>query len=120
LSVECPQVSLLGFQQAGSQVSWSINNGQAQPIQVSDIRVSRPDDNPLVGIRLGGVSLGNPEAAGPGSATPTNVALADEAKTLASGAIVPLVLQFTYADAQPGYAIVVEFNDGACTVKTVW
>ena len=61
VSAECPQVSLLGFEPDGNEVSWAIYNGNPQgEIHVSDFLFAVPEGQSLVDVRLGSTSLLRP------------------------------------------------------------
>ncbi len=119
VSAECPLVSMLGFKHDGSEVSWAIYNGQPQAISVSDFLFGVPDDNPLLDVRLGSTSLRDPNSPSTGNPIPDLVTLGSDVTTVAPGATLPLALQFTFADAQPGYRILLTFASG-CTLETTW
>jgi hypothetical protein len=113
----CPGLSLLGFQQAGSEVSWAINNGLATAISLSRFQFVGPTDNPLVDIRLGGTSLIDPASIGSGN--PELVALGGEHTQVPAGTTLPLLLRYTWEDNNASYRIVVTFDSG-CTLETTW
>jgi tRNA A-37 threonylcarbamoyl transferase component Bud32 len=120
VSVGCPQVSLLGFERDGNEVRWAIYNGQEQTaIQVTDFLFGVPEGQSLVDVRLGSTSLRDPDAADTGSPIPELVTLGSEVTTVAPGATLPLALVYAFADAAPGYQVIVIFEEG-CSVETVW
>jgi hypothetical protein len=120
VSEECPLVSLLGYENDGSRVSWVIYNGQEEePLHVSDFLFGVPEGHSLIDVRLGSTSLRDPDSASTGSPLPDLVTLEDEATRVAPGATLPLVLEFAFADESPGYQIIVIFKEG-CSVETSW
>jgi len=120
ISAGCPQVSLLGFKRDGSEVSWAIYNGQPDdPIRLSSFQFTVPIDNSLVDVRLGGRSLRAPGAGSGDNPIPKLITLGGEQTSVAAGATLPLALEFTFADRQPDYRLVV-FFEGGCTVETSW
>jgi serine/threonine-protein kinase len=120
VSAQCPDVTLLGFMRDGSEVSWAIYNGQPnQSISVSSFQFAVPIDNPLVDVRLGGRSLRDPEATSDGNPIPKLITLGGDLTSVAAGATLPLSLEFTFADSQQDYRIVVSFK-GGCTIETRW
>ena len=120
VSAQCPQVSLLGFEPDGNEVSWAIYNGQLQDeIHVSDFLFGVPEGQSLVDVRLGSTSLLDPDSTESGGPIPKLVTLGSDVTTVAPGATLPLALRFAFADAAPGYQIIVIFKEG-CSVKTVW
>jgi hypothetical protein len=120
VSVECPQVSLLGFEHDGDEVRWAIYNGQEQvAIRVTDFLFGVPEGQSLVDVRLGSTSLRDPASTDTGSPIPELVTLGSEVTTVAPGATLPLALVYAFADTAPGYQVIVIFEEG-CSVETVW
>ena len=119
VSAECPQVRLVGFQRAGSEVSWAIFNGQPSTISVTGLRFALPLDNTLEDVRLGGQSMIDPTSAGPGSQVPDLVALGGDHSQVLAGATLPILLRYTWEDDSPLYRLSVSFDTG-CTLETTF
>jgi len=115
----CPALSLLGFQRAGSEVSWVIYNAHADPVRVTNFEFARPMDNPLEDVRLGGESLIDPTKRDSGNPLPDLVALGGENTQVPGGATLPILLRYTFEDHNPNYRMVIVFDSG-CTLETTW
>jgi len=120
-SSECPSISLVGFQEAGNVVSWTIYNGLPDAILVKDMKFALARDNTLEDVRLGGQSLIDPTSIASGNETPELVALGGEHTQVLPGATLPLTLQYTWPDERPGirYGVTILFDTG-CTLDTAW
>jgi hypothetical protein len=120
-SAECPGVSLLGFEEAGNEVSWTIYNGLASAILVRNMQFALPKDNSLQDVLLGGVSLVDPDSLAGGNTIPDLAALGGEHTQVSPGATLPLVLRYGWPDERPGelYRVAITFDDG-CLLETSW
>jgi len=110
VSLQCPQLSLLGFQRDGGQVRWAIYNGQEQAIRLRNLQVIAPYENQPESVTLGTTTV---PAAEFGSA------ITSDQGTVPAGTTLPLSLDFPFADSKPGYRIVLTF-DQACVLETTW
>jgi Protein kinase domain len=117
VDASCPGLSLIGFQREGARVSYKILNSRATPVSITGLAPTFPLDNPLVAMTLGDTPL-PVTAATPGTG-PSLVVTAGEHTRLDSGAVRPITLEFTYVDDQPGYELVISF-DNACSLSPSW
>jgi hypothetical protein len=110
VSVQCPQVSLLGFSREGGQVSWTIYNGLEQAIRIVNMQVIAPLENQPETVRLGQKVA---------SVARFEQEIQPSQATIAPGTTLPFALQFPFADSQAGYRIILTF-DSACVLETSW
>lgn len=110
VSAECPKLSLLGFRNAGGEVSWAVYNGDDSPIRMTGLQVVAPLDNQPETVTIGDLTL-------PVEAFATT--LPPERATILSGATLPLMLRFPYVDTQAGYRMVLTLAE-TCTLVTSW
>jgi hypothetical protein len=120
-SAECPGVNLLGFQEAGNEVSWTIYNGLANAIRVRNMQFALPKDNSLQDVLLGGVSLVDPDSLASGNTIPDLEALGGEHTQVSPGATLPLLLRYSWPDERTGelYRVAITFDAG-CLLDTAW
>jgi hypothetical protein len=111
----CPQIRLLGPTKEGNRVTFAIINDRETAIEITQLLPGFPKDNPLLGITLGETLLTLPTGdAGTGVGIP-----AGPHTHFDPGTIRPLVLEFTWPDDQPDYAVSLTF-DNACTLTPTW
>jgi tRNA A-37 threonylcarbamoyl transferase component Bud32 len=110
VSVQCPQVSLLGFRRDGGDVSWTIYNGLEEPLRIRYLQVIAPLENQPETVTLGQTTA---------SVAEFESALRPDQATLSAGSTLPFVLHFPFADTLAGYRIILTFET-ACILETSW
>jgi hypothetical protein len=111
VSVQCPQVSLLGFQRDGGEVRWTIYNGMEQePLRIRNLQVIAPKDNWPETVTFGETTV---------SVEEFESALRPDQATIAAGTTLPFVLRFPFADTQPVYRVIMTF-ESPCILETSW
>jgi hypothetical protein len=110
VSSECPNLSLIGFRNEGAEVTWAIYNGGQAVVRITGLQVVSPEDNVPETVSVGDVTLPVEGFA---------AALPPEKARIAAGAVLPLGLQFPYADSQGPYRLVLSL-DSTCSLTTSW
>ncbi len=118
-SDSCPGLSLFNFQRTDSSVSWSLDNGMQQPVQLINAALMVPQDNWLVSMTLDrDVLIELDPFTPPDSETGIQIPQ-DERTVIPAGNTVALELRYAFSDTQPGYGLQLRF-DGDCTLETGW
>jgi serine/threonine-protein kinase len=111
VSVQCPEVSLLGFQRDGGEVRWTIYNGMEQePLRIRNLQVIAPKDNWPETVTFGETTV---------SVEEFESALRPDQATIAAGTTLPFALRFPFADSEPGYRVIMTF-ESPCLLETSW
>jgi serine/threonine protein kinase len=115
----CPGLSLFNFQRTDSSVSWSLDNGMQQPVQLINVALLVPQDNWLVSMTLDrDVLIEMDPFTPPDSETGIQIPQ-DERTAIPAGNTVALELRYAFSDTQPGYGLELLF-DGGCTLESGW
>jgi predicted Ser/Thr protein kinase len=119
VSADCPGLRLINFSRRGTDVIWRIDNGYSSAVRIVGYEFSLPDDNPLLGIYLGGEPLWEM----PPEATPSaeaSVTVPAGRTTVETGALPEFRLRYRWGDNTPSvYALTLLFENG-CTLGTSW
>ncbi len=115
----CPGLSMLNFQRSDSTVSWSVDNGKQQPVQLLNVALLVPQDNWLVSMTLDKDILIEMDPFTPPDSDAGLQIPQDERTVIPAGKTVSLELRYAFSDTQPGYGLELRF-DGDCKLETGW
>jgi serine/threonine-protein kinase len=119
-SAGCQGLRLIGFKRDGSEVSWTIDNGTSDDLQITNIEPGFPANNPVTDIYLGDFRVFH--AALGTTPDPTAVVTQGKNTLIPAATTVGFRLVFKYGDEPPRpdlYRLDLTFKSG-CRLSTKW